>query len=99
MEPGIRRRARGPVPPVRVGRQVGVRAARRGRARRRGAVGWRDDPLRGAGLPALDADPRGGAVLVNAFDVCGPLPTGTTVLEASAGTGKTFTIAALTARY
>ena len=30
---------------------------------------------------------------------CGPLPTGTTVLEASAGTGKTFTIAALVARY
>ncbi len=36
---------------------------------------------------------------MNAFDVCGALPTGTTVLEASAGTGKTFTIAALTARY
>jgi exodeoxyribonuclease V beta subunit len=36
---------------------------------------------------------------VRPFDVCGPLPTGTTVLEASAGTGKTFTIAALTARY
>ncbi|MGA5305853.1 UvrD-helicase domain-containing protein [Nucisporomicrobium flavum] len=36
---------------------------------------------------------------VAAFDVCGPLPTGTTVLEASAGTGKTFTIAALAARY
>ncbi len=34
-----------------------------------------------------------------AFDVCGPLPTGTTVLEASAGTGKTFALAALTARY
>jgi len=34
-----------------------------------------------------------------AFDVCGPLPTETTVLEASAGTGKTFTIAALAARY
>ena len=34
-----------------------------------------------------------------AFDVRGPLPTGTTVLEASAGTGKTFTIAALAARY
>ena len=33
------------------------------------------------------------------FDICGPLPTGTTVLEASAGTGKTFTIAALAARY
>ncbi|MFP5334054.1 MAG: UvrD-helicase domain-containing protein [Actinomycetes bacterium] len=33
------------------------------------------------------------------FDVCGPLPSGTTVLEASAGTGKTFTIAALATRY
>ena len=34
-----------------------------------------------------------------AFDVSGPLPRGMTLLEASAGTGKTFTIAALTARY
>ncbi len=33
------------------------------------------------------------------FDVLGPLPTGTTLLEASAGTGKTFTIAALATRY
>src|SRR4051812_47848200 len=33
------------------------------------------------------------------FDVCGPLPTGVTVLEASAGTGKTFAIAALATRY
>jgi exodeoxyribonuclease V beta subunit len=33
------------------------------------------------------------------FDVCGPLPDGITVLEASAGTGKTFTIATLAARY
>jgi exodeoxyribonuclease V beta subunit len=33
------------------------------------------------------------------FDVCGPLAAGVTVLEASAGTGKTYTIAALTARY
>ena len=33
------------------------------------------------------------------FDVCGPLPgPGVTILEASAGTGKTFTIAALVAR-
>src|SRR5580658_1580310 len=33
------------------------------------------------------------------FDVCGALPgPGVTVLEASAGTGKTFTIAALVAR-
>jgi exodeoxyribonuclease V beta subunit len=33
------------------------------------------------------------------FDVTGPLPSGVTVLEASAGTGKTYTIAALAARY
>ncbi|MHA3703474.1 UvrD-helicase domain-containing protein [Jatrophihabitans sp. YIM 134969] len=33
-----------------------------------------------------------------AFDLLGPLPTGTTVLEASAGTGKTFTIAGLVTR-
>ena len=33
------------------------------------------------------------------FDLCGPLPEGTTVLEASAGTGKTHTIAGLTCRY
>ena len=41
----------------------------------------------------MSAEPR-------PFDVCGPLPEpGVTVLEASAGTGKTFTIAALAARY
>ena len=33
------------------------------------------------------------------FDACGPLPTGTTLLEASAGTGKTFTVGALVTRY
>ncbi len=33
------------------------------------------------------------------FDPCGPLPAGVTVLEASAGTGKTYTIASLAARY
>ena len=39
--------------------------------------------------------------LLNAptFAVDGPLPSGTTVLEASAGTGKTYTIAALATRY
>ncbi|MCW2958954.1 MAG: exodeoxyribonuclease beta subunit, partial [Solirubrobacterales bacterium] len=36
---------------------------------------------------------------VQPFDVLGPLPHGVAVLEASAGTGKTFTIAALAARY
>ncbi len=33
------------------------------------------------------------------FDLTGPLPTGTTLLEASAGTGKTFTLGALVTRY
>ncbi len=33
------------------------------------------------------------------FEVCAELPAGTTVLEASAGTGKTYTIAALATRY
>ena len=36
---------------------------------------------------------------VEPFDVCGDLPTGVTLLEASAGTGKTFTIASLAARF
>lgn len=36
---------------------------------------------------------------IDAFDVCGALPTGSTLLEASAGTGKTFTVGALVARY
>ncbi len=33
------------------------------------------------------------------FDLSGPLPAGVTVLEASAGTGKTYTIAALASRF
>src|SRR5215212_8678296 len=33
------------------------------------------------------------------FNVCGPLPDGVTILEASAGTGKTYAIGALAARY
>ena len=40
-----------------------------------------------------------GEPIPDRFTMLGPLPTGTTVLEASAGTGKTFTIAALVARY
>ncbi|QDC26432.1 exodeoxyribonuclease V [Georgenia yuyongxinii] len=47
---------------------------------------------RGQLLREMSSDP-------DVFDVCGDLPTGTTVLEASAGTGKTFTIAALATRY
>lgn len=41
----------------------------------------------------------GSASGATVFDLLGPLPAGTTVLEASAGTGKTFTIAALVTRY
>lgn len=33
------------------------------------------------------------------FAITGPLPSGTTLLEASAGTGKTWTIGALVTRY
>src|SRR5947209_7845627 len=33
------------------------------------------------------------------FDLVGPLPEGVTILEASAGTGKTYAIATLAARY
>ncbi len=40
-----------------------------------------------------------GDALPRPFDVCGDLPSGMTLLQASAGTGKTFTIAALTTRY
>jgi len=36
---------------------------------------------------------------VGPFDICDALPTGTTLLEASAGTGKTWTIGALVTRY
>lgn len=38
--------------------------------------------------------------MIDTFDITAPLPTtGTTLLEASAGTGKTWTIAALVTRY
>lgn len=47
-------------------------------------------------MPEAIPDPM---TAMRAFDVCAPLPRGTTLLEASAGTGKTFTIGALVARY
>ena len=67
------------------------------------ADGWDDQPVSGPDAapaparPAARPTPTGPAP--TPFDVLGPLPTGTTVLEASAGTGKTYTIAALAARY
>ena len=50
-------------------------------------------------LPMLRA--REGADLMERFDLLGPLPAerSTTVLEASAGTGKTFALAGLVTRY
>jgi HipA-like protein len=67
------------------------------------AHGWDEQPASGpeavpvAAQPADPPTPAGPTP--TPFDVLGPLPTGTTVLEASAGTGKTYTIAALAARY
>lgn len=43
--------------------------------------------------------PPGERVVVNTFDLTAALPTGTVLLEASAGTGKTYAIAALAARF
>ena len=84
------------------------RAARRAAARRRGGEGW-DRPSRrasaatrgGCGTGCCDVEEvaTDDRATPQPFDVCGPLPTGVTVLEASAGTGKTYTIAALAARY
>src|SRR6266542_3353348 len=48
---------------------------------------------RGADRPMSPSD------AMREFDLCGPLPHGVTLLEASAGTGKTFAIAALVARF
>src|SRR3954447_16243864 len=82
------------------GRRARARAGlRRVPDLRAAALGHRVRRLR---APAVGSSPRmgaGGAPMSDAFDLCGPLPTGVTVLEASAGTGKTFTIAALAARY
>src|SRR4051794_8856451 len=55
--------------------------------------------LSATGRSAAAASGHAGVDAVESFDICGPLPQGTVVLEASAGTGKTFTIAALATRY
>ncbi|WP_083874268.1 UvrD-helicase domain-containing protein [Nocardia paucivorans] len=63
-----------------------TRPARPAAVSTRGAAPTTPSPSRNAG---------GGTT----FDLYGPLPTGTTVLEASAGTGKTFAIVGLAVRY
>src|SRR5260370_11165997 len=52
-------------------------------------------------MPTVAADAASAAVTMPPFDLLGPLPAerSTTVLEASAGTGKTFALAGLATRY
>ncbi len=95
------RRVRRPRAPAGLGRPSAGRAAGRPRTPRPGlgrgghAVRTaRPDRLGAAALARADRDG-----MSDVFDLTGELPTGTTVLEASAGTGKTHTIAALAARY
>src|SRR5271170_2272978 len=49
----------------------------------------------------MAADPTSPGRVMDRFSLLGPLPAGrsTTVLEASAGTGKTFALAGLVTRY
>src|SRR6478672_490985 len=56
-------------------------------------------PRYDAGRPVMTASVEDVTDPVVPFDACGPLPTGTTVLEASAGTGKTHAIGDLVTRY
>ena len=82
------------------GRASGRRRARRRLARvaELAARALRGTPVGRAARPRAD---RLQMTLTgpDEFDLLGSLPTGVTVLEASAGTGKTYTIAALAARY
>ncbi len=55
------------------------------------------DATGAGGTPDRDAVPQGRAE--SRFDLLGPLPAGTMVLEASAGTGKTYAIVGLAVRY
>src|SRR5258707_4505555 len=52
-------------------------------------------------MPTVAADAASAAVTMPPFDLLGPLPAqrSTTVLEASAGTGKTFALAGIVTRY
>ena len=52
-----------------------------------------------AAAPASARRAMTAAAAVPVFDLTGPLPTGRTVIEASAGTGKTYSISGLVVRY
>ena len=93
-----------------VAHAAGLGAARAVRVAGHGArpeeIGRRADPVRRARgrsvVPVAGTRTASGAIAVDdgsPFDICGPLPSGTTVLEASAGTGKTHAIGALVTRY
>ncbi len=78
------------------------RAGVRPRDHRRGAARPRPADVRLAGLGAAALRGREGGPAMSdprPFAITDPLPTGTVLLEASAGTGKTWTIGALVARY
>ncbi|WP_245713864.1 UvrD-helicase domain-containing protein [Nocardia vaccinii] len=62
-----------------------------------GADAGRDDTGEQGGHGGADAGAAGGSG--RGFELCGELPSGTTVLEASAGTGKTYAIVGLAVRY
>ena len=91
----LRHRGRGrrPVPPPGLRRRRATREAGRRRASglRLAGLGAAPHRSRTAG-PAMTED-------LEPFDITGDLPTGTVLLEASAGTGKTWTIGALVTRY
>ena len=91
-------------PRARAGVGSGSAAGRTARpdATRRGRLPWRDDAARILCGPVVAAIARLRAtLLMESFDLLGPLPTpqSTTVLEASAGTGKTYALAGLVSRY
>ncbi len=73
---------------------VGVPADAQAVARSRAVEPSADDVV--AGVSDEPVDVAGGE---RAFRLCGELPTGTTVLEASAGTGKTYAIVGLAVRF
>ena len=89
---GLRRGVAGAAGPRRTRPRMGGIGGQPLRLSGPAVVGWHSRPRADAGA-MMDIAPA-------PFDPCGPLPgPGVTVLEASAGTGKTYTIAALTSRF
>src|SRR4051794_21538371 len=67
-------------------------------AQARGGLSGTDDAPGFPRLAVVGPDPRA-EPLMKPFDLHDELPEGTTLLEASAGTGKTFAVGALVTRY